>query len=101
MESIQTKFKYPIHQTGQCYVFISSQLDRKGLVPPNKTLCHFDAIGKANKSTDLGLRLSSRSSVFCKIQLKRGHYNHKKFKMPFFINTSLFSNAGKLYELLF
>lgn len=66
MESIQTKFKYPIHQTSQCYVFISRQVDRKGLVPPNKTQCHFDAMGKTNKSTDLGLRLSSRSSVFRK-----------------------------------
>lgn len=54
-----------IHHTGQCYVFISRQL---GLFPPNKALCHVDAIGKTNKTTDLGLRLSPRSSVLCKIQ---------------------------------
>lgn len=83
MESIQTKFKSPIHQTGQCYVFISRQLDRKGLVPPKKTLCHFDAIGKTNTSTDLGIRLSSSSSVLYKTQPKRGHYDHKNSKMPF------------------
>lgn len=86
-----------IHHTGQCYVFISRQL---GLFPPNKALCHVDAIGKANKTTHLGLRLSPRSSVLCKIQFKREHYDCKNFKMLFKkINTFLFSNIPKLWTL--